>query len=62
MRPVERIGGPLDSVPRVVPAPPTERRTERDARRDEQGRKGRRQPAPRRPKPEPGEGHVDVLV
>jgi hypothetical protein len=65
MGPIERIGGPLDQVPPVVRAPRGERpdrRTERDPRRDERRRKRLAQPAPPRPAPEPGDGHVDVVA
>ena len=64
MMPIERIGGPMDPVQRVVPPPRserTDRRTERDPRRDERRRKARK-PAPRQPPPDPGEGHVDVVA
>jgi hypothetical protein len=65
VRPIERIGSPLDSVKPIVPSPRGERpnrRTERDPDRDERQRKGRKDPARRPPPPEPGEGHVDVLA
>jgi hypothetical protein len=65
VRPIERIGGPLESVPPVVPSPRGERpdrRTERDPQRDERSRKGAQRPVRRRPPPDPGEGHVDVLA
>jgi hypothetical protein len=65
MRPIERISGPLDLVPRVVPPPPGERpgrRAERDPRRDDRGRKDRRPSAPRRPLRDSGDGHVDVIA
>lgn len=65
MRPIERIGGPLDSVAPVVPSPRGERpdrRTERDPQRDERRRKGAQKPVRRRPPPDRGEGHVDVLA
>jgi hypothetical protein len=65
VRPIERIGSPLDSVHPVVQSPRGEspnRRTERDPQRDERRRKGRDQAARRKPPPDPGEGHVDVLA
>jgi hypothetical protein len=65
VRPIERIGSPLEPVPPVVRAPRGERpdrRTERDPRRDERRRKERERAVPRRPPPDPGEGHVDVVA
>jgi hypothetical protein len=64
VRPIERIGGPLEPVPPVVRTPRGERpdrRTEPDPRRD-QRRKERERRVPRRPPPDPGEGHVDVVA
>jgi hypothetical protein len=65
VRPIERIGGPLDPVQRVPPTPRGERadrRAESDPRRDERRRKQRPRPARPMPAPDTGEGHVDVVA
>jgi hypothetical protein len=65
VRPIERIGGPLEPVPPVVRSPRGERadrRTDPDARREQRRRKERERPVRRTPPADAGEGHVDVLA